>query len=127
MNKYFAAIDAGSKEISAVAARWNKSGDYVIEGYCRAPSKGFRKGLVTDTALAADTISRVMKKLREKTGKNIHDVYAGVSSTSLRIVPSSSVHLLSKFGRLLEPLIHTSNPLQFLWQRLALPQLHLFW
>ena len=34
---------------------------------------------------------------------------------------------LSKLGRLLEPLIHTSNPLQLLRHRLPAPHLQLLW
>ncbi len=99
MSRYFAALDAGSSEITAVAAKWNKNGDYSIEGFCRSSSRGFSKGLVTDTALAIDSVAGVMDKLKEKTGKKVHELYAGVSSTSVGITPSSGVLLLSRYGR----------------------------
>lgn len=99
MSKYFAVLDIGSSEISAVAARWNKNGDYVIEGFCRVPSKGFRRGLVTDQSLATDSVAGALNKLREKTGKKVRDVYAGVSSTSVGLTNSSGALLLSKYGR----------------------------
>ncbi len=99
MSRYFAAIDANTNEITAIAARWNKNGDYILEGFCRSSSRGFRKGVITDAALAADSIAGVLNKLREKTGKRIHNVYASVSSTSVNIVPSRGDLLLSKYGR----------------------------
>ncbi|MEA3489126.1 MAG: hypothetical protein U9R44_02140 [Candidatus Omnitrophota bacterium] len=99
MGKYFAVIDPGSKSITAVAAKWNKTSDYILEGFCRVGSRGFHKGLVTDSAMAADSVSAVLKKLREKTGRRIHDVYAGISSTSVKVIRSSGVLLLSKYGR----------------------------
>ncbi len=99
MGRYFAVLDAGCSDITAVAARWNKGGDYTIEGFCHSPSRGIRRGVVIDVALATDSIIKVLGKLTEKTGKKIHDVYAGISSTSIDIVPSSGVVLLSKYGR----------------------------
>ncbi|MFC1480516.1 hypothetical protein ACFL5Y_03615, partial [Candidatus Omnitrophota bacterium] len=85
--------------ITAVAARWNKNRDYIIEGFCRVRSKGFRKGMVADAAMATDSIREALKKLKERTGKKIQDVYAGISSTSIKVIPSSGVLLLSKYGR----------------------------
>ncbi|MGB2601923.1 MAG: hypothetical protein WBD00_02575 [Candidatus Omnitrophota bacterium] len=99
MSKYFAVLDVGSNEISAVAARWIRNGDYVIEGFCRVPSKGFRRGLVSDQSLATDSVAGALNKLKEKTGRKIRDVYAGVSSTSVGLIKSSGAVLLSKYGR----------------------------
>ncbi|NQT32430.1 MAG: hypothetical protein HQ594_02015 [Candidatus Omnitrophica bacterium] len=99
MNKYFAALDAGSEDITLVAARWGKNGECSIEGSCRSASKGLRKGVVTDAAAAIDSIAGAVDKLRKKTGKNIQEIYAAVSSTSVNIIPSSGTLLLSKYGR----------------------------
>jgi hypothetical protein len=99
MSRYFAALDAGRHGITAVAARWNKNRDFVLEGFCHTRSKGFHRGTVADAAIAADSVSETLNKLREKTGKKIHDVYVGVSSGSVGIIPSSGVLLLSKYGR----------------------------
>ena len=71
----------------------------MIEGFSRSHSKGFRKGTVTDVSMATDSIRQALNKLREKTGKNIHDVYAGVSSSSVGIIPSTGTLLVSKYGR----------------------------
>ncbi|MBD3426207.1 MAG: hypothetical protein GF409_03130 [Candidatus Omnitrophica bacterium] len=99
MNKYFAALSVNGNELSTVAARWNKNGDYILEGFCRTPSKGFAKGMVVDQSLATNTVSAALNKIREKTGKKIRDVYLGVSSTSVDLVSSTGIVLLSKYGR----------------------------
>ena len=99
MSKYFAAINTGNTRIYAAGASWDRSGDYCLHGMVNIPSTGFRKGSVTDASAAADSLSRAMDKLREKTGRKIHDVYAGISSTSVGVVRSSGVLLLSRHGR----------------------------
>ncbi|MFH1309223.1 MAG: hypothetical protein ABIH85_00935 [Candidatus Omnitrophota bacterium] len=99
MNKYFAAIDTKSDEISAVASRWRDPGSCVLEGFCRVRCKGFKKGMVADAAEAANSIATVLDKLMRKTGKNIQNVYATISSESVNVMPSSGVVLLSKYGR----------------------------
>ena len=87
MSKDFAVLNSGSNEITAVAARWSRSGDYSLEGFCHAHSRGLSKGVVTDVTAAADSISSVMNKLRERTGRRITDIYTGISSSSVNVVP----------------------------------------
>lgn len=99
MDRHFAALDAGANGITVAAARWNRNGDCMLEGVCRAQSKGFRKGMVTDLSMAIDSIVRVFDKLKKKTGKRVQDIYAGVSSGSVAIAHSSGTLLLSKYGR----------------------------
>jgi len=92
-------LDAGDSGVTAAAARWNRKGDYALEGVCRVSSKGFRKGMVTDVAGATETIVNVLDKLKKRTGRKARDVFAGVSSPSIEITPSSGALLLSKYGR----------------------------
>lgn len=99
INPCFAVIDPGSFEIAAIAARWTNSGDYVIEGFARTDSRGIRKGIVTDIPSATNSIAELIAKLCERTGKPVRDVYAGVSSPSVNIVPSAGSVLLSRYGR----------------------------
>jgi cell division protein FtsA len=70
-----------------------------LEGFCHAASKGLNKGVVTDVTAAADSISNVMSKLKERTGKRITDIYAGVSSSSASVASSEGSVLLSKYSR----------------------------
>jgi cell division ATPase FtsA len=99
MSKYFAVLNSGSNEITAVVARWTKSGDYLLEGFCRVGSRGLKKGVVEDAAAATDSISAVLNNLKNRSGKNFTDVYAGISSYSIGIMPSHGVVLLSRYGR----------------------------
>lgn len=99
MSRHFAVLDAGWHDITAVAARWNKNGDYALEGFCRLGSAGFREGVVTDVVKATDSIAGVLDKLGERTGKKPRDIYAGINSSSISVVPSSGALLLSRYGR----------------------------
>jgi hypothetical protein len=99
MGRYFAVLDSGYDEITAVAARWIKSGDYLVEGFCSTGSRGLRKGIVTDVAAATDSISEVLNKLKERTGRRFSDVYAGITSQSINVASSGGMLLLSKYGR----------------------------
>ena len=104
MSRYFAAIDPDPVGITAVSARWEKNGDCTPESFCRVPSKGFARGEVVDLARASDSVIEVMEKLRENTGKVFQDIYAGVSSSSIRLMPSSGMILLSRYGREINPM-----------------------
>ena len=95
----FAVIDSGSHEMAAIAAHWNNNGDYDVEGFARADSRGIKKGIVTDIPMATDSVAALLGKLSERTGKPIREVYASVSSPSVGIIPSEGSMLLSKYGR----------------------------
>ncbi len=99
MHNTFAVIDAKSSEITAIAARWTNSGDYVLEGFLRVPSRGISKGAIDDLSQGANSISNALDKLRERANTKIHNVYVGVSSTSIEMIPSKGVLVLSKYGR----------------------------
>ncbi len=103
MSKCFAILDAASDQINAVAARWVKNGEYALEGFCRLPSKGLRKGLISDVPMAVDSIRDVLGKLENVSGRKVKDVYAAVSSSSIRVDPSSGMVMLSKYGREIVP------------------------
>jgi len=103
MSRYFVAIDPDPAGITAVSARWEKNGDCTPESFCRVSSKGFTRGEVADLARASDSVIEVMEKLRENTGKVPQDIYAGVSSPSVRLMPSSGMVLLSRYGREITP------------------------
>jgi len=103
MKKQFAVLHSGSNELRAVAGRWTGKGDYVLEGFYRSPSRGIREGMVTDLPEAADSVSKCLNVLKERTGSSFRDVYSSVTSLSVDIVPSSGDMLLSKYGREITP------------------------
>lgn len=98
-DKYFAAMSLGCEEISLIAARWNKNGEYVAEAFCRSAAKGIRKGTITNASQATESIHQALKKLKDKAGKDIHEVYTAISSDTINIMHSSGMVLLSKYGR----------------------------
>ncbi|MFH1411125.1 MAG: cell division protein FtsA [Candidatus Omnitrophota bacterium] len=96
MGKYFATVNIGSTNVTAVSVRWNRSGDYAIEKFSRVPSRGFLRGAVSDSGAATDTIGEVIGRLDTK---GIRDVYAGISSSSLGLTKGIGTVLVSKYGR----------------------------
>jgi hypothetical protein len=99
MVRRFAVIDTCRDGISAVAARWNKSGEYVTEAFHRGSPGGVAEGVVTDLALATEKVKQSLSALKKKTGKSFHHVYSAVSSPSISIIPSEGTILISKYGR----------------------------
>jgi len=99
MEKYFAVIDAGRSEVAAIMARRLKNGDCVFEALARVKSDAFNNGVVSDIVKASGSISEVLNKLIEKSGKKAQDVYAVVTSASVERISSSGMVLLSKYGR----------------------------
>ncbi len=99
MKKTFAVLDIKCGEIAAIAAHWGKNNDFILEGFFRSPARGLSKGMVKDAASATDSITGIIAKLREKTGRKIHEIYTTVSSPSIELVTSSGALLLSKYGR----------------------------
>ena len=99
MGKSFAVIDVGSEETFALAARWIKNGGYSVEGFHRARSSGMSDGSVTEVYPASDHIRSLLAGLSKKTGISFHDVYAGISSPSVQVFPSTGSILISRYGR----------------------------
>lgn len=103
MNRTFAVLDLRCEDISATAAHWKKNGDYGLEEFFIHPSRGIHKGVITNIAHAADSISNILDKLKKKTKKRIQDVYASISPLSVKIIPSRGTLLLSRYGREISP------------------------
>jgi len=99
MKNIFAIIDSRCGDISAIAARWGKSGDHILEGFAIGRSAGIHKGTITDMNSAADSISDVLSKLRKATKEKFRDVYMSLSSPSVEVRPSTGTVLLSKYGK----------------------------
>ncbi|MDP8259218.1 MAG: hypothetical protein P9L90_07370 [Candidatus Aadella gelida] len=95
MNREFAAINIGDAYLTAVAVRWNKNGDYTIDGFSRVPSDGFSMGTVSDMTEAIRTVGKAIKKLGNS---GIREIYAGISSVSLEAMAGSGSLLISKHG-----------------------------
>lgn len=97
--EYAAALDTGAGHISAVAVRWENSGDFTVLAYHTCPSSGLSRGVVTDLSEATASVENALAGLVEKAGKKIHKVYISVNSTSVSVVPAQGILLLSRYGR----------------------------
>ena len=99
MGKSFAVIDTGCQGITAIAASWTKDYGYTLDAFYHSKSRGLNRGMVTDIGLATDCISNVVAELKKRSKKNIHEVYAGITSPSVSTTRSSGTILLSRYGK----------------------------
>jgi cell division protein FtsA len=99
MNKTFAILDLRCNDISGVAVRWEPGKRYAIRAFVRSDAKGLRKGVVTDLSRASDAIMEILRKLKDRSGDKIQDVYVSMSSPSISMRTSSATLLVSKYVR----------------------------
>jgi hypothetical protein len=99
IKNYFAVIDLVGEEAFAVAASWAKNGDYIPEGFYRARDKGVTGDNDPGVYPLTERVRAVLSALSKKTGISFHEVYAGVSSSSVKVEPSSGSVLISRHGR----------------------------
>ncbi len=99
MSKRFIALGIGNNWITAILAKWARNSEYYTEGFAKIAANGFSDGSVVDFNVATKTLVELFGKVKRETGKNFHDVYATVSSSEVRFIPTTGVILLSKYGR----------------------------
>ncbi len=103
MDKQIVSMHIGSGEITVVSAHWARGGEYVLDGFYRTGAKGLREGVVTDTNEAIDSIARSLNGIRGRTGIKFREVYTGITSPSVDMMPAMGDVLLSKYGREINP------------------------
>jgi Actin-like ATPase involved in cell division len=91
-------LDIGSSKTTALTARL-VGGLFEILGQISLPSKGVSRGMFTDLSEATDTVSKVLAKLREKTGKSPGEIYVNISGQTVKGAKSIGMIPLSLRGR----------------------------
>ncbi|MFA6636062.1 MAG: cell division protein FtsA [Candidatus Omnitrophota bacterium] len=99
MKKNFAVIDLGGEETFAVAASWAKNGGYILGGFYKTRDNGVPGDNEHGVYPLTERVRAVLSALSKKTGKSFHEVYAGISSFSVKVEPSSASVLISRHGR----------------------------
>jgi hypothetical protein len=103
MGKSFVVIEAGSEETFAVAAKWVKRGGFLVEAFHRQRSSGMTDGAVAEIYPASEHIRSLISGLSRKTGISFQEVYAGISSPTVEVLPSTGSLLISRYGREISP------------------------
>ena len=99
MGKYFTIISPGNKKVACLLARWSGNGECILEEAIIHFCDGFTDGEIEDLSKATKGVRETLEKLKEKTGISVHDVYIVIKSSSIKLISSSGMLLLSKYGR----------------------------
>jgi len=92
-------LDINSSKVSAVALEISGAGHSTILACESQPSRGVCKGSFGDIAEASNSVARILKRLGEKTGKPVDNIYANISGDSLKGERSKGMIPLSSRGR----------------------------
>jgi cell division protein FtsA len=95
--KYVCSLDIGSSKIAGCCAELK--GDRIIDLTCDSvPVQGVKYGSIVDSIEFVDSASRLMKRLKDKSGISIRSVVAGISGQDIITRHSSAVIPLSERG-----------------------------
>jgi len=92
-------LDIGSSKVSAVAARIEKSGELTVLGQSTAPSAGVSRGMITDLGKAANSVGKVLAKIKDSISDRPGEIYANISGASLEGTVSKGMMPISLRGR----------------------------
>ncbi len=85
--RYVVGLDVGTTKICAIVATVGSKGLEII-ALSSGPSKGLRKGVVTDVDAAAEAISRAVAGAEEQAGIPIRDVFVGIAGSHVKSLDS---------------------------------------
>jgi len=92
-------IDIGATKISAVTAQADGAGSLTVLAHVTQPSAGISKGVFLDLHEATSSVSKVLKKLKEKLPNGLGDIYANISGETVKGVLSKGMIPISLRGR----------------------------
>ncbi len=98
LTNYICALDIGSSKISVTVAQVKRKriADEIF--FESVPSKGIKKGVITDSIALIDSISSALKNLRVKSGINIKFIYANISGQDIVTKHSRAIIPLAERG-----------------------------
>lgn len=97
LNNYICALDMGSSKICAACASIKRG--HITNIYAEAlPSRGMKKGLIIDSIELVNSVGRVLKNLKAKSGINIKLVNANISGQDIVTKHSNVIIPLAERG-----------------------------
>lgn len=96
-NSYICALDIGSSKIAGAVA--SVKGKRIINMFFDfLPSKGIKSGVIVDSIALVDSITRLMKSLKAKSGINIKLVHTNISGQDMVTKHSRAIIPLAERG-----------------------------
>lgn len=89
-NNIYVAINIGSAETTAMAVQKNEEGQLRVLGVEQGASEGVRYGEIVNPSSVSAVISRLLKLLQNRIGKEIGQVYVGLNGRSLKTLKASN-------------------------------------
>lgn len=99
--KIVCALDVGAKEIRALICRVNATDGEVVIGIGKAPSAGFKKGVVVNLDQAIRAIQQTISAAEQKSGVQISSVILGISGNHIKSVNSRGIIAVTRHDNLI--------------------------
>jgi cell division protein FtsA len=113
---YICALDIGSSKIAAVVVKIQ--GKHIVDVFLESSSlKGMEKGVIIDSIDLINTLGRILKNLRNKSGINIKSVYTNICGQDIitkhshaliplaergnKVITASDIHKVNEQARVL--------------------------
>lgn len=97
-SNYICALDLGSSKIACSLAKLKRHDSIESLFLDSIPSKGIRRGRIVDSQDAADSIDKLLKIMKQRSGINIHFVCINICSHDVSAKHSSTVISLAERG-----------------------------
>ena len=97
LRSHICVLDIGSSKI-AVAAATVKNGRLEKVFLDNAPSKGVRNGIIVDSIALVDSVTKLMKQIRARSGLKIKYLYANISGQDIVTKHSHAIIPLAERG-----------------------------
>ena len=97
LNNYICALDLGSSKIAASVAEIRHRRIVKIQ-FESVPSRGMKKGVITDSVALTEAINKLLKAIKTKSGINVKSVYVNMSGVGIITKHSHAVIPLAERG-----------------------------
>jgi len=91
-------IDVGTTKMVALAGKLTELGKMEIKGIARIPSKGIKRGVVSNIEEAAEALGDLLEKLEEQIGESIEVVHLVLAGSKMQTIDYTSSALTSGEG-----------------------------
>jgi len=99
-NQLISAIDVGSSKICTIIAEIDEERqEPIIKGYSKVPSKGIKKGLVSDIELATESIQDSVSRAEKMAETSIDSCWVGLSGDHIQSMNTKGMMAISRDSR----------------------------
>jgi cell division protein FtsA len=92
----FLALDIGSVNIKALAGEINRDGVIALRALYKLPSRGMRKGMVSDAAEATAAVNQALVEIRKDFPEAHKRIFMNIGSAHAKVQPSRGIVAVSR-------------------------------